>query len=248
METMEELFFEAFEGMGRLGPGSGASTLKAVERFGRRGEPLKILDIGCGNGVQTLLLAEAYPEAEITAVDNHAPFIENLKREAERKGLGNRLAAVAADMGELDFPDSCFDLIWSEGAVYIIGFQRGIREWKRLLKPGGALVCSEVCWLTDTPSPEIAGFWQKEYPEIESIEAKQKKITAAGYRSHSGFGLPSSDWEGYYAALQSNLDRMRTLYRGDQTASEVIKILQDEIDLYHHYGNEYGYFFFVMFV
>ena len=221
---MEDIFFEAFEGMGRLGPGSDASTRKAAGLFGRKNEALTILDAGCGNGIQSLVLAEVFPGARITALDNYAPFLENLKREAERRGVARRVTTVCASLEELPFPEASFDLIWSEGAIYVIGFERGIREWKGLLKPGGALVCSEVCWLTSSPTPENAG-----------------------YRSHRYFHQPSSDWEGYYGEVQKNLDRMRVVHAGNPDAREIIGELQEEIDLFGRYGDQYGYVFFGLF-
>ena len=244
---MEDIFFEAFEGMGRLGPGSDASTRKAADLFGRKNEALTILDAGCGNGIQTLVLAEAFPDARITALDNYAPFLENLKREAEKRGVARRLTTVCASLEELPFPEASFDLIWSEGAIYVIGFERGIREWKGLLKPGGALVCSEVCWLTSSPTPEIAAFWQKEYPEIGTVGEKLKAAENAGYRSHRYFHQPSSDWEGYYGEVQKNLDRMRVVHAGNPDAREIIGELQEEIDLFGRYGDQYGYVFFGLF-
>src|SRR5262249_11799155 len=52
-----------------------------------------------------------------------------------------------ASMSALDFPDASFDLIWSEGAIYVMGFAEGLRAWKRLLKPHGAIAVTELSWL-----------------------------------------------------------------------------------------------------
>ena len=244
--SAEAVFFEAFAGMGRLGPGSQASTLRAVEMVGRRGDALRILDVGCGNGVQTLLLTEAWPRATVTAVDNHQPFLDTLTREAVRRGYADRLNTVCVSMDALDFSDGSFDLIWSEGAIYIIGFERGIREWTRLLAPGGVLVCSEVCWLVDVPSPEVVAFWQAEYPEIAPLPVQLAQIEAAGYRHHDHFVLPAADWHAYYNPLAANLERLRAKYCAEPTAIEVIKTLQHEIDLFRAHETEYSYAFFVM--
>ncbi len=245
-KTAEAYFFEAFAGMGRLGPGSEESTRQAAERAGRQDEALRILDVGCGNGVQTLQLAQLYPRATITGVDNHQPFLDTLQEAAAQQGVGQRLNTVCASMDEMDFPDRSFDLIWSEGAIYVIGFERGIGEWQRLLAPGGTLACSEVCWLTGSPAPEAVAFWQAEYPQIASIGAQLRQIGEAGYTAVEHFVLPRSDWEGYYSAIQANLDRMSAAYPRDEVAREVIATLQNEIDVHRRYGDQYSYAFYLM--
>ncbi|GAM56739.1 probable transcription regulator [Vibrio ishigakensis] len=47
-------------------------------------------------------------------------------------------------MGDLPFEEDSFDVLWSEGAVYNIGFETGIRDWRKYLKSGGTLVVSEL--------------------------------------------------------------------------------------------------------
>ncbi len=51
-------------------------------------------------------------------------------------------------MDKLPFGDEEFDIIWSEGAIYNIGFERGVKDWSRYLKVGGLLVVSEITWIT----------------------------------------------------------------------------------------------------
>lgn len=246
MNELEKRFFEAFEGMSRMAPGSEASTQNAADSLNRRDEELAILDIGCGNGIHSLLLARLFPKAVITAVDNHGPFIDILNRSAAEQGLSHRVKGQVADMFKLPFAPASFDLIWSEGAIYIIGFQQGLQEWKHLLKPGGALICSEAVWLRETPSPEIYQFWKAEYPEIDTVERKLQQVAEAGYSCLGYFVMPSSDWLRYYEPLQQNLNNMKEREGHLLVVQEVTNVLQREIDLYHQYGNEYSYAFFVM--
>jgi len=166
-----------------MAPGSETSTQKAADLLNRRREPLEILDIGCGNGVHTMLLARLFPNAVITAIDNHKPFIDSLNQSAAEQGLTQRVKGQVADMYNMPFDPESFDLIWSEGAIYIIGFQRGLQEWKQLLKTGGALICSEAVWLSETPSRKIFDFWKAEYPEIDTVAVKLQQVADAGYTS-----------------------------------------------------------------
>ena len=127
------LFWELHSGLPRQGPGSAASTRRALGLVPDLGPETRVLDIGCGPGAQTLVLAENSP-SRIVAVDNHPPFIEALNRKAHELGLADRLEARVADMRRLDFADGSFDLIWCEGAIYIMGVEAGLRDWRRLLR------------------------------------------------------------------------------------------------------------------
>ena len=127
---MTSLFFELFSGLPRQGPGETASTLRALALVPGVGPRTRVLDIGCGTGAQTRVLAQG-SAARIVAIDNHPPFVDLLNREALRLGVADRLEARVADMGRLDFADSSFDLIWCEGAIYNLGFEAGFHDWRR---------------------------------------------------------------------------------------------------------------------
>lgn len=244
---MEKYFFETFNGLDRLAPGSQASTLKAISMFNSSKEHIKILDIGCGNGIHTMLLAQEFPNATIIAIDNHMPFIENLNNTVQKYGLSNKVIGKCISMFEMPFEDNSFDLIWSEGAIYIAGFENGLRDWKKFLKNDGYLICSEISWITNTPSEEISAYWNEEYPQIDTIQNKIKQIESAGYSYQSHFIMPMTDWtQNYYNPLQDNLNRMLKKYRDNKIAKQVIDMLQTEINLYHKYCNEYSYVFYSM--
>lgn len=244
---MEKCFFEAFEGMDRLGPGSKESTLKALSMYKMRNDNHSVLDIGCGNGIHTMILAENMKNSSILAIDNHPSFIDNLNEKAKELGFSNRVKGKCISMFEMHFEDNSFDLIWSEGAIYIAGFENGLRDWKRFLKDDGYLTCSEISWLVDSPSQEIYEFWHSEYPKMDTIENKIKQIENAGYTYKSHFISPVTDWtDNYYTPLENNLNIMREKYIDNEIAQQVIAILQKEIDLYKKYKDEYSYVFYIM--
>lgn len=242
----EKYFYEAFEGMKRLGPGSAASTRRAMDFFPPK-SGIKILDVGCGAGTHTLMLAEHFPEADITAIDTHAPHIDGLNREADEKGISHRVRGKVMSMFEMSFDDETFDLIWAEGSIYIAGFVRGIRDWKRLLKKGGYIVCSEISWLKENPSEESKAFWNAGYADMNTITGKIEQIQREGYAFKGCFVCPVSDWtENYYDQIEENLRKMEARYGADSPAVETVSGLRQEIRLYHIHPDDYSYVFYAM--
>jgi ubiquinone/menaquinone biosynthesis C-methylase UbiE len=129
-----DIFFEIHSGLPREAPGDDASTARAFDFVhGLPPEP-DVLDIGCGPGAQTLVLA-GLTRGRITAVDVHAPFLDDLRSRAKRPGVAGRIQAVRASMFSLPFVDASFNLVWSEGAIYLMGFDKGLAGWRRVLRP-----------------------------------------------------------------------------------------------------------------
>ena len=151
-----------------------------------------------------------------------------------------------ASMVDMDFPNDSFDLIWSEGAIYIMGFRKGLEYWKRLLKPGGAIAVTEVSWLTFDPPEEILKFWSEEYPAITTIDENLSVIGDLGYSVIDHFTLPESAWYQYYRPVEKRVAELREKYIGNNEALEVLDATQVEIDLYRKYSDTYGYVFYIL--
>jgi SAM-dependent methyltransferase len=243
---MTNIFFEIHSGLPREGPGDDASTARALALTCGLPQKPDVLDVGCGPGAQTLVLARA-TGGLVTAVDNHAPFLDDLRGRAERAGLAGRVRAVRASMSDLPFEDASFDLVWSEGAIYIMGFDDGLKAWRRLLRPGGWLAASEVAWLRDEPPQELADFWKAGYPGIRSISENLAAIRDRGYETAGQFIVPVSSWWGsYYMPVMERVARLKEKYLGDAEAEGILDQETVEIDLYRKYSDFYGYVFFVM--
>ena len=239
-------FYEIYEAIPRQGPGDRASTERALRLLPPLTPRHRILDIGCGSGTQTIDLARA-TEAQIVAVDNHPPFVSQLADRAAHVGLGERITAQVGDMNDLRFPDGSFDVIWSEGSIFIMGFAKGLSAWRRLLAPGGHMVVSEFCWFHDTPVTELQELFMDGGSDVGGVEARRRAITTGRYRLLDDFVLPEVGWwENYYVPLGECLERFRSAYAGDSEALEVAARSQHEIDLYRKHTGAYGYVFFVM--
>ncbi len=245
-DRMTSLFYEMFSGLPRQGPGDAESTRRALALVPGIGPATRVLDVGCGTGLQTRVLAQISP-ARFLAVDNHPPFVEELNRQARTLGIAERLEARVMDMRQLDLPPGTFDLVWSEGAIFVMGFEAGLREWRRLLVPGGHLAVTDAVWTKPDPPTDCAAFWAQEYPAMRPVPDLLKTIAECGYETVGHFSLPpSSWWDDYYRPLQQNVTRFRERHREEKDAQELADGVQREIDVWHAWSEFYGYEFFVM--
>lgn len=242
----DALFFELFDRLPRQGPGTDGSTRRALDLVPNLRPCSQILDIGSGTGAQSIVLAED-TQALIVAVDTHPPFLNELNRKAIRLGVSQRLKPCVADMHNLVFNDRSFDLIWCEGAIYNIGFEAGLQSWRRLLKPNGYIALTEVCWRDVAIPEECVKFWKSEYDAIRNVNELLNAVHVCGYETVGHFPLPKTAWwDNYYQPLQDNLNAFRIRHRNDTLAQEIANTCQHEIDVWHAYGECYGYEFFVL--
>ena len=240
------LFMEIHSDNPREGPGSRESTARAFRLLAELPSQPNILDIGCGPGMQTLDLADL-TEGHITAVDNWLPYIDVLRKRIADHHLETRVCALPGDMTALDFAQERFDLIWSEGAIYIMGFEQGLRQWRKLLKPGGYIALSELTWLVENPPEAARAFWSEGYPAMQTVDDNIAVIKVCGYQPTGHFTLPASDWwQDYYNSIVAKLPSFRKKHHGNPKAQAVADMEQAEMALYRKYADVYGYVFYTM--
>ena len=245
-DKLPKVFWEVHSDLPREGPGDNESTRKAYLMLKDLPEHPRILNIGCGPGMQTIELAKL-SSGRVVALDNHEPFLEDLKWRAEEEGLNEKINAVNGDMFNLNFENNSFDLIWCEGAIYIIGFEKGLREWRNLLTDKGYLVVSELPWLRPNPPEEVRRFMEEVYPAIKTIEENLEIARKCGYRIVSYFILPEKSWwTNYYTPLEAKIASLKTKYRDDEEAMNVLASHELEIEMYRKYSEYYGYVFYIM--
>jgi ubiquinone/menaquinone biosynthesis C-methylase UbiE len=241
-----DLFFEIQADLPRQGPGCFQSTSDAFTMMTELPEEPVILDMGCGPGAQTMDLCRLSP-CRITAVDTHQPFLNELKNRASQCGFSHRITTLNQCMSNPNVPDHHFDVVWAEGSIYIIGFENGLRKWKRYLKPGGYVGVTEATWLKPDPPEEIKHFWRNAYPEMQTIKGNRIRMKQAGYREIGSFVVPENAWwEPYYTPLRDNITRLRNKYRDDVEAMEMLEEAFEEITMYEQYSSWYGYVFYVI--
>ena len=245
-ETMtRDIFFEIHTDLPREGPGRDKYTAKAFRMLPELEKP-RILDVGCGPGGPTMELARL-SAGHVIGMDVHQPYLDRLSRKIAAAGLSNRVESLNCSMFEMPFPDESFDVIWAEGSIYFIGFERGLKEWRRFIKPDGFLVVHEMTWLHPEPPQEIYDYWKELYPGIKTVAENAELIPGCGYNLIGHFTLPEDAWwTEYYGPLEARIRELRKKYVDDAQALAVLDEEQREIEMYEKYQRWYGSVFFVM--
>ena len=229
----------------RQGPGGDEQTRLAITLSGLRGSTnLKVADIGCGTGASTLVLASEL-DAEITAVDLFPEFLAELEVAASRAGVADRITTLSASMEALPFRSEEFDAIWSEGAIYSMGFAAGVEAWREYIKPGGVLAVSELTWLTAQRPTELQDHWQREYPEVDTAAAKIAVLERLGFSPLGYFALPERCWlDNYYWPMQQRFARLLERHGNSEAAKALVAGEVDELSLYERHRSfvSYGYY------
>lgn len=244
--TPEEFFYYIFSPLHRLGPGCFGATKKALSYIPSLPENARILDIGCGRGAQTRDLADL-TKGTITAVDNYQPFLDAITSRTQQEGLEKRITTRYASMDDLPFTEGEFDLVWSEGAIYLMGFENGLSSWRSLVKKGGYIVVSDIAWFLKNPPPELIQFWKNENCIVNTEEEKREQIDRTGLTLIATFRLPESGWwEHYYVPLLLRVAELKEKYGKDPVFAPILASCEYETEIYRKYKQYFGYTFFVM--
>lgn len=248
MDTNEEelkLLVDLYSGTERQGPGGTEQTRLAISLSGLTPSlpSLKIADVGSGTGAASLVLAESL-RAHVTAVDCIPSFLQRLDSRASTHGLSDQITTVECDMTELPFLPEQLDVIWSEGAIYNIGFENGVREWRKFLKPHGILAVSELTWLTDKRPQELEGYWKQEYEQVDTASNKIAFLEKHGFSLLGYFVLPKHCWmENYYG--QIHFDEFLERQGHSEAAIKTVEAQTKEMALYEKYSDYYGYGYYI---
>ncbi len=199
-------------------------TRKAFHMLPKLDNP-RVLDVGCGSGVPTMELAKL-STGQIIGLDVNQPSLDRLKRKIEKAGLSDRVKVMKCSMVDMDFPDESFDIIWAEGSIAVIGFKRGLKEWRQFLKPNRFLAVHD---------------------EIGDITEKLEQISSCGYDLLEYFTLNDDTWwMEYYAPLEKRINEIRIKHANDPKALAVLDEEQQEIDMFKKNPGRYCSVFFIM--
>jgi ubiquinone/menaquinone biosynthesis C-methylase UbiE len=239
------LINEYFVGLERQGPGSPEATIRALSFIDNLSNESKIADLGCGTGGQTMVLAQN-TKGTIIAFDLFPGSIDKLNATVRKLGLQNRVKGIVGSMDNLPFQNDEFDLIWSEGAIANIGFERGLSYWKDFLKKGGFLAVTYESWFTDERPAEIEKWWVDAVPEIDTVRHNISMMQKTGYIPVAAFTLPENCWiDNYFIPQITRQEEFLKKYAGNKTIEAFIAFLRREAELYSKYKQYYGYVFYI---
>ena len=244
--TELDLIIDFHKDAPRQGPGGTNDTLRALELTGiAENKNLKIADIGSGTGSQTFVLAQ-HTGARIISVDLFTHFLDKLAGKAKELGIQKKVSTVATSMDNLPFDNNEFDMIWSEGAIYNMGFKAGVTYWKDYLKTGGYLCVSEITWITETRPQEIEDFWMQEYPEVDKASNKIKYLEDHGFTLTGYFYLNQDSWlENYYKPMEKRFSTFLERHNNSEMAGAIVEEYKIEIERYRTFKEYYSYGFYI---
>lgn len=243
--SMIDLVIETHVGLERQGPGSPEMTAKALSFIENIEGITTTADLGCGSGGQTTVLAEQLA-GKIIGLDLFPDFVNILNDNAKKHNLEGRVEGIVGSMDNLPFGEEKFDLIWSEGAIDNIGFEKGLTHWHRFLKKNGYVVVSSPSWFTEEHPTEIEAFWTDAGSGLNTIEHNIGAMQSAGYQFVASFVLPETCWtDHYFVPRAAALKELSEKYAGDETVKAFIADNQHEVDLYSKYKQHYGYAFYI---
>lgn len=234
-----EALFRLHQDLPREAPGSEAETLAALARL-RPHLPARprVADLGCGTGPATLLLAREL-RVPVLALDLHRPFLVRLQGEARARGLLAR--PVQGDLARLPLAPASLDLVWCEGAAYLLGLSTALGSFRQLLRPGGLIALTECCWLSDARPARAAAFWRVGYPAMTTLEGSAEQARAAGFELLEARALPPGAWEEYYGPLAARVEALRPEAARDPDLAAVLDETADELAVWRGSEGSYGY-------
>jgi SAM-dependent methyltransferase len=240
-----DLIVEIHVGLDRQGPGSPEMTIKALSFLDSLDKNPRVADLACGTGGQTMVLAQNI-SGNITGLDFCSDFINVFNNNAKKLNLQERVYGIIGSMDKLPFKKEEFDLIWSEGAIDNIGFEKGINYWNGFLKKNGYIAVTCPSWFTDERPIEIEKFWSDTGCNLDTIRHNILIMQKAGYIPVATFTLPEKCWtDNYFIPREVALKVLFDKYTGNETVEAFIENNKYEVDLYSKYKQYYGYVFYI---
>ncbi len=239
--------------MGHLAPITDDLLRMAVRALLLPAKP-RVLDLCCGLGPASFLLAREFG-ANCIAVDANESLLRAARQQTLNEGLESCLEFKSGDARHVELPNGAFDLVLAlGGALTYIGRTEGLERILQLLKPGGALLLSDLVYL-DSPvpaeveeaivarapgnetrslelEPAVRAVFEEGVYRFETEESYRVLLHAVGYATEFAFPVPESAWNTYY--------RSAVLSSADPPSEFRIPVEPDELASYYCWGGRWG--------
>ena len=243
--SIDDLLIETHAGLERQGIGSTEITLKALSFIENVGDISKAADMGCGTGGQTMVLAQ-HISGNIIGMDNFPEFIDVFNENAKKLDLHERVIGIVGSMDNISFQKEEFDLIWSEGAIDAIGFDKGLNYWNGFLKKNGCIAVTCPSWITEEHPCEVEKFWTDAGSRIDTIDHNISIMQKAGYGFVAAFTIPESCWmDNYFIPREAEEKAYFEKHRRNETIEAFMESDKHEVELYKNFKQYYGYVFYI---
>jgi len=239
-------FWKLHQDLPRQGVGADWCSREALGRLPPLRKPPTILDLGCGPGRQSIVLAKHF-RTPVQAVDLCQPYLDQMMDAAQAVGVESLIQPRREDFTRLPDAPRSIDLIWSEGAAWVMGMGPSLECWAPLLRDRGVMVVSDCVWTTETPPAEAKAFWSRAYPGMTDAVGVMALARQAGLTVFDHFPLPASAWwDEYYGPLRRRIAALRAEAAADEALAAQLDAAEAEIALFEKQGDSYGYAMFLM--
>jgi ubiquinone/menaquinone biosynthesis C-methylase UbiE len=191
-------------------------------------ETPRVADLCCGIGSASRFFASTFG-AVCTGVDQNESLLRIARERALAEGMQDRVEFVQADARHVQLQSHGFDLVLAMGgALTYMGRAEGLERIRFLLKPGGAILLSDLVYLDSQVPEEVVTVIEEEAPgnEIRSLpletavravfeegvfrfeneESYRALLDMQGYDVRFAFPVPESAWNAYYRRAAASRD------------------------------------------
>lgn len=242
-DEIPSYLFDFYENLDRKAPGDETVTRGLFSLLPGLPTSPRVIDMGCGTGASALVLAQA--GARVTGVDIRPSYLGIMREKAAKAGVSDRIDTWCGPMDAVPAALGPFDVVWSEGSVFVVGFEAGLSAWRDLVRPGGYVVVSELCWLRESPPKEIAAYFEANYPGIGTMAGCLETAERCGYTVIGTYVLSETAWDEYLAPQPAQVARFR---KGAKTPDEQAFLdgVLEEVGMWETFRGWYGYIFTLM--
>lgn len=243
-EKYTEALIKLYSGLERQGPGDPGFSDYILNQLPELPPNPRVADIGCGTGAGALILAGKY-RSKVKAVDFSNDFLDQMMNRARQEGLEDLIEPIECNMGNLNWKLETIDLLWSEGAAYIITFEGALKAWRPFMAKNGVAVISEMNYFSNDVPEVVTQYMKNIYPGIKTESKNVDLINSSGFEFLAAHRLPlKAWWDNYYDPLRENIMALKD--SSDEVMQAVIHETEEEMKSFKEHHEDYGYTFYIM--